>query len=171
MPAIPAGGVQQADIELAGFGDGVVLGDIVGDGAVGEALAVDHHVEPGDGQAVRGGGIEHARAFRPGELAGEHGLRVVVAADGEHGDAGAGEPPELSDQEVSGGVVLPVAIEKVPGEQDEGDVFAQGEVHEVGEGLSRGAADALGVHPGFEPAQGRVEVQVGGVEKGEVHSV
>ena len=121
--AVPAGGVEQADVELAGLRRRVVLGDVVLHGAVGEPLAVDDDVQAGHRDAVRGGGPEQLGALGPGQLAGEHGLRVMVAADGVHGNAGAGEAGELADEEVAGGVILPVTIEQIPGEQDEGDLF------------------------------------------------
>jgi hypothetical protein len=165
------GGVQQPDIDLARHRRRVGERQVVGDRLVREALPMDHHRQPRHLEAMRPVRIEQGGTLGPGQLPGEHALCVMVAADGIDRNPRPREPPELPHQEVPGGIILPIAIEQIPGEQHERHLFPQREVHEVDHGLPRGAADALGGGTGFEAAQGRVEVEVGGVEEGEVHAV
>ncbi len=101
--------------------------------------------------------------------AGDHAGGVVVAADAEHADAGAGEARGFLREELAGAPVLPLAVEQVAGDQHERHLFAQREIDQVGVGGARGGADAVGGRVGvrLQPTQRAVDVQVGGVDESE----
>ena len=135
-------------------------------GAGGEALAMHGHTRDREG----GPGLPRRQhVAREGQPRREHRLRIVVAADGDHRDAGALQLGELGHQEMAGAPILPIPIVEVAGEQDEADLLLLGELDQVDQRLPRGAPDAVRRRIRIQATQRRIQMQVGGVEEGEVH--
>ena len=74
----------------------------------GEALTVDHDIQVRQAPGLGVGRIHLVGGRLETKLAGDDTPGVVIAADGDEGNAGAAEPSDLSDQELPGSPVLPV---------------------------------------------------------------
>ena len=87
----------------------------------------------------------------------------MIAGDHEHPDVGFVQPTHLLREEEPGVVVLPVAVIEISGEENERDLFVEGQVHQLGERFSRCSSDGLdgGGLESREPSQRAVEVYVG----------
>ena len=93
----------------------------------------------------------------------------MVAADGDHPDAGAGQPADLPHEKMPGAPVLPVPVEQVAGDDHEIQPLGEREIHRVAQREPRRRADALGrrLRIGLQPAQRAVQVQIGKMQEAE----
>ena len=126
----------------------------------------------GDGHVVEVAGlgpvdVQRDHVVGQPEVAGHPVLGVVVAADQEDLDAGVAEVGHPLDEPEAGVVVLPVAVVDVAGDQDEGDLLVDRQPDQVLQRPPGRPADLRRRAPlvPVEPAQGAVEVDVGGVEE------
>jgi hypothetical protein len=119
----------------------------------GEAQALVHHC----GGAI---GAEQISGLGERDGLGDLAQGVVVAADHEAADAGVPQTAQLMGEEEPGVEVLPVAVEDVPGDQDQVRLPLQGQVHQVDEGAAGGVAQVLGRGPlvALQAPQWAVEV-------------
>jgi hypothetical protein len=136
-------GVQDAEVEEVAAAGRVGLGEVVLDAAGAVALAVHGEAEAGILAGLGGLDREGEDVLGQGDVAGEHGLGVVVAAD--HDDLGAdlAEAGELADEEQAGVEVAPLAVEDVAGEDEEGGLLLETGVDETHEGAAGGEAEVV----------------------------
>ena len=163
-------GVQQAHVEDAGnalrIGGGQVLGDVAGH----EPLAVHDQVQPLAVLGVRRGLAELDDAGQlqlPGDLAGG----VVVARDEVDLDPGREQRRHLRPEEQPRVVVGPVAVEDVAGQQDRVDPLLLRQRDHVRQCAPGGRPDRFDrcTRVGGQAAQRTVHVKVRGVQQ--AHSV
>jgi hypothetical protein len=91
----------------------------------------------------------------------------VVAADEEELDPGARQPSGFAHEELARGVILPVAVVEVAGDDHERRFLGDRGLDEVGEGLARGGREQprrlLAARP--QAPQRAVQMDVGGMQE------
>jgi hypothetical protein len=103
----------------------------------------------------------------PGEPAGHFAGGVVIAAHHQHARADVAQAVELADEEQAGVEVLPLAVEDVAGEQQEGGALVDAQLHQVGQRAPGRPAHPLDGRAVVrrQPLEGTVDVKVGGVDE------
>jgi hypothetical protein len=93
--------------------------------------------------------------------------RIVVPGNRKNGDAVFTEPSHLPAQKYSGAEIFPITVVQVACQQNEGDLFFDGQIDEILEGLAAGIAkefSGCGLVFGQTP-QWAVEVHIGCVNE------
>lgn len=128
----------------------------------------------GERQAVRQHGFRTAggkdmHVVRQGQAAADGGRGIVVAGNRVDGNAGSLQTRHLAHEKQAGGVILPVAIEHIAGEQHEIHPLGECQCHQILERHPRRPAQGSNRRAviGIQPDQGAVDVAVGGVEEAE----
>jgi hypothetical protein len=163
------GRVQEAEVEPAGDEGRVADGEVRHDGFAGEALAVHDDAVLLEPHALGGAVGEDVGVGREVERTRHDAVGVVVPLHDEDADAGAFEAGQAQVEKDPGVVVAPVAVEDVAGQDHEGRLLVDGELHQALERAAAGDPDRRrgGAVVALEPTQRAVEVQIGRVDEGE----
>ena len=166
--------VQHADVDASGNRGVEFRQQTVGRVLVGETHAVNRRLEPAAGErhSFRAPG-EDLDQLRQGQLPGDAGLSVVVAADDERLDARLMEPPQLIDKKARRLHRRLFAVVEVASDQERIDLLRKAEINHDDKGFSRRPADQLrklGVAQ-RQRRQRRIEVNVGGVNESDRHGL
>ena len=141
---------------------------------LGEAHTMHRDIEPAAAKddRLRAPGEDLDR-FRKRQLPGDARLRVVVTADDEGRDPRLMQPPELVGEKAGGLHRGLLAVVEVAGDQESVDLFGKAEVDDRRESLARRPADEVGKLrlAQRQRAQGRVEMNVGGMNELERHGL
>ena len=109
--------------------------------------------------------------FGQGQLPGDAGLGVVIAANEEGRDARLVEPPQLIGEKARRLHRRLLAVVEVAGDQERVDLFRKAEIDHGDKGFSRRPADQIGEFgiAQRQRRQRRIEVDVGGMNESEGH--
>ena len=160
-------GMQEADIDIAGFLAGISGKQIVGHGAEGIALAMD------DGpQLLQFFRLGLSRRKNRDILRPRHGLGeltggVVIAGYNKNLDPGLGQAAHPPGEIEAGIVVLPIAVIEIAGDKEKGNRLVDGQVDECVKSPSRRPAN-LGnrrIVVRLKPPERAIEVNIGGVNE------
>ncbi len=159
--------MQQADIKTAFNGRGVFEGQILFDGRRREALPMDGHVHFSDLQGCRFFSRKQMHVIRKAQIFGNFAGGVVIAGHDVHGDSGIAQPAGLGHEIKARIVIPPIAVIKVPGNQNKCDLFVNRRLDQIVEGPAGSPAQLIdrGALVGLEPVKGAVKVDVGRVDE------
>jgi hypothetical protein len=94
-------------------------------------------------------------------------IRSIQAASSPNRNLRACEAAHLPDEKESGLIVAPVAVVQIARDDDEGDLFLDGQIHQICECQARGRTNEFcrwSLLTG-KPLQGTVEMNVAGMQK------
>ena len=139
-----------------------------------EADAMHRHLEPAaaerHGLSAPGKDLDR---FGQGQLPRDSGLCVVIAANDKGRDARLVEPPQLIGEKPRRLHRRLLAVVEVAGDQQRIDLFRKAEIDHGDKGFSRRPADQISEFriAQRERRQRRIEVDVGGMNESEGHSL
>ena len=166
-----AGGVEHADVEIAGQGLGIGRRPVLGLLPLQKAAAVDGDAQGLQLLRLRPLHRKGRHIARQGDRAGDHVFRVVIAVDDEDRDFLPVQAREFAGEEQADGRVFPFAVIDVARDQHEGDALRDGGGDEIGKGVAAGLRKAPGDGLVFQgkAQQGAAQMQVGAMQEGEIH--
>ncbi len=165
-------GVQHADIDGALVGRAELGQQAFGRVLLGEADAMHRDIKPAaakDDRLCAPG--EDLDRFRKRQLPRDARLGVMIAANDENRDPRLVQPPQLVGEKAGGLHRRLLAVVKVAGDHERVDLLRKAEVDDRNESLARRPANEAGKLrlAQRQRAQGRVEVDVGGMNESERH--
>jgi hypothetical protein len=162
-------GVEQPDVEAIRRARRIVRTQVLRNAPASEALPVDRDAVGLELDRRRPLAREMRHVGRQRELTRDPTGRVVIARHEEDRDPRLLETPDLAYEEEPRMMVLPVAVVEVSRQEQEGHLLLQRQVDQIPERRTRGRTDVLRgrILVALEPAQGAVEVDVGGVQEPE----
>lgn len=159
--------MKETDVEEIGPCWRIVLRQILGDGAVWKALAVDCNAKVFDHMRFRPPAREFEGILRPSQPSAHLVRRIMIPAN--HGDLYVSlvESSEAGYEIQTGFVVTPVAVENVAGDHNEIDPFVDCELDHFPKCAQCGAGDIFCSTAGAfaQPGQWTIEMKVSSVNE------